>query len=336
MRIFILILSTVCFLFACKSEPKKNAIQTTGDAIVDQINLDIQGDPDNAELLYKRGQIMYEKSEYEQAIGDLQKAISIDSLQPKYYHLLSDSHLDYYQSRKALDVMLKASRSFPDHVHTLLKLSELQLILNQYDNSIFTVNSVIGHDPQNAEGYFMLGMNFRAIGNLDKAINSFQTAVEFDPELIDAWIILGELHEEKGENDPMIYYNAALNVSPDNPRVLHSMAYYLQNHGDRSGALKKYRQINISSPDYTEAYLNAGLVYMDMDSLEQAFEQMNILAGREPQNPLPYYYRGLIHKAYGNYEAAQIDFQNAVNLAPDFEIATTELADVKNTLQSVQ
>lgn len=332
--LFVLFVS--CFLIGCKGDAEKKEVASTGDAIVDQINSDIQSNPNNAELLYKRGLVMYEKAEYEQAISDAQKAILIDSLQPKYFHLLSDSHLDYYQSRKALDVMLKAGRSFPDHVLTLLKLSELQMILNQYDNSIFTVNTIIGLDPQNAEGYFMLGMNFRAIKELDRAINSFQTAVENDPELIDAWIILGELHEEKGVEDPMKYYNAALNVSPDNPRVLHSIAYYLQNSGDRSGAIKKYREINITSPDYTEAYLNAGLVYMDMDSLEQAFEQMNILAGIEPQNPLPYYYRGLIHKAYGNVEAAEIDFQNAVNLAPDFDLAENELAEVKSIRQNAQ
>ena len=93
-----------------------------------------------------------------------------------------------------------------------------------------------------------------------------------------------------------------------------------------------YREINIKDPNYTDAYLNAGLIYMEIDSLDKAFEQMNLLAGVEPQNPFAYYHRGLIHNAYGNYEAAAIDLQNSINISPDFTLARELLAEVKTKL----
>ena len=199
-------------------------------------------------------------------------------------------------------------------------------------NSIFTVNEILRLSPQNNEAYFMLGMNFRALGEIDRSINSFLTAVENDPEMIDAWIILGELHERKGSKDAVKFYDNAINVAPDRPETLHSKAFYLQNNGDIPGALELYRKIIVNNVNYGDAYLNSGVLYMQIDSLDKAFEQMNLLAGIQPQNPLAYYYRALIHEAYGHYEAAKIDLENCLNLSPDFEDAQVLLNQVSSKL----
>lgn len=321
------------FYISCGGgEAKKKTIKPTGDGIVDQLTQQLEESPDNVDLLYQRASHFYEKEEYEASIRDLEKAKSIDSLRPEVYHLLADTYLDYYRSREALDMMEEVVRLFPERIPSLLKLSEMQMILNQNENSIFTINEVLRLSPQNKDAFFMLGMNFRALGDVTRAINSFQTAVEMDPEMVDAWLILGDLHDSNGSKDAIKFYDNAINIAPDKPEVLHSKAFYLQNNGDIPGALELYRQINIKTPSYTDAYLNAGLIYMEMDSLDKAFEQMNLLAGVEPQNPFAYYYRGLIHNAYGNYEAAAIDLQNSLNISPDFKVAEELLSEVKAKL----
>ena len=331
--LFILLIA-ILYISCGGREAKKQAVVSTGDSLVDQINLQLEKSPNDIDLLYQRATILFEKDEYEASIQDLEKAMQIDSLKPEIYHLLADNYLNYYRSREAVDMMEKVVRLFPERIPSLLKLSELQMILNQNENSIFTVNEILRLSPQNNEAYFMLGMNFRAIGDIERSINSFQTAVENDPEMVDAWMILGELHEKKGSKDAIKFYDNAINVAPNKPEVIHSKAFYLQNHGDIPGALELYKQINIKTPNYTDAYLNAGLIYIELDSLDLAFEQMNLLAGVEPQNPLAYYYRGLIHNAYGNYEAAAIDLQNSINISSDFTAAEDLLAEVQAKLAS--
>ncbi|MDF1694413.1 MAG: tetratricopeptide repeat protein [Saprospiraceae bacterium] len=320
-------------LFSCKGkEAQQEGPALTGDSIIDQLTLSLEKAPDDISLLYQRASAYYDKEEFEASISDLEKAMQIDSLKPEIYHLLADNYLDYYRSREALDMMEEAVRLFPDRIPSLLKLSEMQLILNQYENSVFTVNEILRLSPQNSEAYFMLGMNFRAMKDIDRAINSFQTAVENDPELVDAWLILGELHDQKGSKDAIKFYDNALSVAPDKPEVLHSKAFYLQNNDDIAGALDLYKQIILSSPNYTDAYLNSGILYMEQDSLDLAFEQMNLLADVQPQNPMAYYYRSMIHSAYGNYEAAAIDLQNSLNINPDFKEAEEMLKEVQSKL----
>lgn len=315
---FFLIL-TLTFALACKPDTPTTKSNTEGSPSLDKLNTTLAKNPDDHKLLFQRAQHQYEQQDFDATIKDLKAAIALDSLVPEYYHLLSDTYLDYYRSRDGLNTMVTAAEKFPERIPTLLKLSETQLILKQNDESLITIAQILTLDPDNAEGHFMTGMNFRAMGETNRAIGAFQKATESNPELVDAWVLIGDLFEQKGEPIALQYFTTATEVAPDDPTTWHAKAYYLQNNGDDVGALDIYRKINHIDKNYVDAYLNAGIIYMTNDSLVKAKEQFDILAKIKPQNHLPYYYRGLIYEAEGNISAARKEFQNSLNLSPDFE-----------------
>lgn len=305
-------------LTSCKPDPvtTKVGFAKTGDEIVDALSGEIEKNPDAAAPYYKRAEALYERENYPLAISDLEKAIKIDSLNPDYYHLLADSQMDYYRSKEALATMRKVLKLYPTRVPTLLKLAEMEYIVKRHDVSMYNLNLIIKDNPQNAEAFFMLGMNFRALGEIDKAINSFQTAVEFDSGLLDAWVILGDLYAEKGDARAVDYYNSAIMLAPDKPKLKHNKAFYLQNNGRIPEAQALYREIVISNPDYGLAFLNSGVLYLQQDSLDKAYEQFNILVGREPTNANAFFYRGQVQYIKGNLEAAKTDLENTMRLNP--------------------
>jgi tetratricopeptide (TPR) repeat protein len=280
--------------FGCKNPADKENPALTGDPELDALTLEINKKPEDPKLYFLRGRKYYEKASYDNAINDLKKAIKLDSLNPEYYHLLADTYLDYYNSQEAIHTLQYLLILYPERIPTLLKLAEFKHIVEDYDGSILTVNEVVRLDPQNAEAYFMLGMNFRALGDTVRAINSFQTAVELDSGLTDAWMILGDLYESM--------------------EALHSKAFYLQNHGDIAGAKQIYRDIILKDKDYEGAYLNLGVLYMEQDSMDAAFEQFNILAGINPKNYMAYYMRGQVHEIKSRIQAAKADYESAHNL----------------------
>ena len=310
-------------LVQCKADTSSvSKVISEGEAALDELNTLIKKNPTDHKLLFNRANLRYNDENYDQAILDLNKAIEIDSMVPEYYHLLSDAYLDYYRSKDALQIMQKAGDVFPERIPTLLKLSETQLILKQNDESLFTVARILTIDPNNAEGHFMTGMNFRAIGETDRAINAFQKATELDPEITDAWLIIGDLFDQKGDKRALDYYEAAINSDADNPTTWHSKAYYLQNNNRDAEAIAIYKKINTIDKNYLDAYLNAGILYMTQDSVDQALEQFDIMASIKAQDYRAYYYRGLCYEKIGNISAAKADFQNCLNLKPDFEQAT--------------
>lgn len=318
-------------LVGCKQEVKQNVtFQKTGDMVIDALSEKIQDSPMVADNYYQRAQALYEKEEYSRVIQDMEDALKIDSLNPNYYHLLADGYMDYYRSKEALATMRKVLKIYPTRVASLLKLAEMEYIVKRHDVSIYQCNLVLKEKPQNAEALFMLGLNFRAQGLIKEAISSFQTATEFDPDLIDAWIILGDLYAESGDKKAIEYYNSAIMLAPDRPETKHSKAYFLQNNGDVKGALDLYREIIISEPSYGMAYLNSGILYMQQDDLDKAYENFNILAQREPTNANAFFYRAQVSYLKGEYGKSIDDLKNTLTLNPNDKEAKSLLQEIEN------
>ena len=317
---FIFFLGIMIFS-GCQQEEKKapSDIGNTGDATIDDITAQIAQNQDNANLYALRGELFYDQNNYDQAINDLNKAISLDSTQALYYHLLADSYLDYVRSREALETMELAAELFSERLPTLLKLSEFQLILTKYEDSMRTIDQVLRQDPQNADAYFMFGLNFKETGDTVRAINSFKKAVDIEPELTDAWISLGQLYASLDDPIAESYFDNAIKTEPENPLTWHAKADYFSDQEELQKAIEIYQKIMVFDPQYEEAYFNAGLLYLDMDSIPKAHHQFNLAINIYPAHIRAYYYRGLSAEMMGNNEQAKRDYEQALHFAPDYE-----------------
>jgi len=336
-KIVVLLISLVFInsLWSCQNEsaaPKavNTALPTTGNPAIDGFTKEIAAQPNDPRLYAQRGALFYENENYDEAIKDLNTALSYDSTNVTYLHLLADAYLDYYQSYKAISTLQKAATLYPTRIPTLLKLCEYELILEQHEASIKTINKVLALQPLNPDAFFMLGMNFKEMGNIDRAIGSFQTAVENDPDLVDAWINLGQLHAKKKDKMAGVFFDNSLQVAPNNTTALHAKAAYLHETNRLQEALATYRQLSITDPTYEEGFFNTGIIYLEMDSLKRAYQQFDLAAKTSPTYIMAYYYRGLVQEKRGDLESAKKDYQQALNLNPGFDRAKEALGRIKN------
>lgn len=303
----------VIILLSCKNE--KNTVADSKDGPeIQQITAEINKNPRSGELYFLRAQKYYGQKKYDKAIVDLQKAIALDSINPAYFHLLSDAYLDYYNPDEAQRTLQKVLSIYPERIPTLLKLSELKYILEDYDGSMLTLNEIIRLDPQNGEAYFMLGLNFKSINDKERARNALQTAVEMDSRITDAWLILGEMYEAESNPQALQYYESAILSNPESMEAMHAKAFYLQNNDDIESALDIYREIIVMDKSYTPAYLNSGYLYLDLDSLDRAYEQFDLLTSVSPTDYMGFYMRGVVNELKGNKKQALMDYESAYNL----------------------
>ena len=325
------------FLAACSDSNKKDTppdsskVPTVSDPSVQKLTAAIEQDPNNPELYAQRGAVFYELDNYDEGIADLKKAIELDSLQPQYYHLLADIYLDYYRSRWALNTMQLAASKFPKRIPTLLKLAEFQWILKQYNDALFTLERIRVIDPLNAEMFYMFGSVFKDMGRKEEAINAYQSCVENDPENVDAWIELARLIAEKNIPAAERYYDNAIRADSNNVVALHAKAYYLSNQkNDLEAALKLYKKINVVDPQYVGGYYNAGLIYLDMDSLEQAYKNFDIAVQVDPTFAEGYYHRAVAAELMGNSKQAASDYSTVLRLDPEFQSAKAAIERMMN------
>lgn len=284
------------------------------DPVIKGISQLIEKNNTSHELYYKRGELLYQRERYVEAEKDLNRAIELKDDLANYYHLLADSQLDGARSKEAIKTMEIVLEKFPNRIPSYLKLSEFYFILKQYDSSISKINEIIKIDPQSADAYFMLGMNFREMGSADKALNSLQRAVEIDADMVDAWILLGDMHEQKGQEIAANYYQNAVASNPQNIEALHTLAYYYQNHEKVSEALQIYLDILSIDPKYTDAHLNSGILNLSIDSLNSAFHHFNMMVNMNPRASKAYYYRGLTQEMLGETDRAIDDYESSLNL----------------------
>ncbi len=340
-RLLLFLLFSILILSSCsdgqqsidhQSETVQSATvapQPGGDNFLNIINDKIDEAPDNPELYAARAEHFYNMEAYDQAVLDLQKAMSYDSINVHYHHLLADVYLDHSKSYYAVKTMERAAKLHPKRIATLLKLGEFQLIVRKYPEAFKTLDLIMKIDAQNAEGFYLAGRVYRDQKELDKAIASMQKAVDNDPELIAVWLELGEMYAEKNDPKAMRYFDTALRIDPENVDAQFQKAFYLHTKGKLKEAVVFYKKIIAQDKNYMDAYFNTGLAYMEMDSIENAFNNFNIICNTNPRFPQAYYYKGLANEKLGEYGKAISDYTRMTRLEPSNKAAQEALVRVQ-------
>lgn len=325
-------LLAILWLAACGNDPANAdaaAVPTTGDANLDALNERIAKDPENGDLYATRAEFFYEKNSYDQAVLDMTRALTLDSLNLGHHHLLADIYLDYFRSRLALQTMERAVAIAPNDIPSLLKLSEIQLFLKLNQSSLTSIDKVLRQDPQNALAFFFMGKNFEELGDINRAINAYQESTENDPKMLDAWIKLGQLHAAINGSMAEAFFNTAIEVDSTSTTALNAKAEYRWDQDDPRGALDLYKKAILKDPAEEKSYYNAGLVYMELDSLDKAYQHFDMAVQNAPLYVGAYYYRGYAAEMKGNAEQAKKDYQHVLRLAPEHKRAAEGMARLK-------
>lgn len=306
---------------ACGNQESGNSTATPGvDPEISQLNAQIEADPKNPQLYYQRGRLYWEREGYDEAMADAIRALDLDSLQPVYYHLLADALLDYGRpndSKRALEVLEKACLLFPEDELTWLKTSEFYLIVRKYGEALQKLDHILQRDPQNAEAYFMSGRVALDKGDTLRAIKSLQKSVTIDAENKDAWIFLGRIFSNKGNIQALQYFDNALRLDSTDVQVKEYKAGYYKAKGDYKKAFDLYRGLVEEHPDYSNAYFDMGLMYLEQDSIQRAYEHFDRAVRTDPLFVIAYYYRGVASEAGGNLKSAIEDYRQAASMSPN-------------------
>jgi tetratricopeptide (TPR) repeat protein len=174
-----------------------------------------------------------------------------------------------------------------------------------------------------------MGKNFEELGDINRAINAYQESTENDPKMLDAWIKLGQLHAAINGSMAEAFFNTAIEVDSTSTTALNAKAEYRWDQDDPRGALDLYKKAILKDPAEEKSYYNAGLVYMELDSLDKAYQHFDMAVQNAPLYVGAYYYRGYAAEMKGNAEQAKKDYQHVLRLAPEHKRAAEGMARLK-------
>ncbi len=171
---------------------------------IDLLTETIQTSPSpNARLYFSRGRALDMCDRDEEAVADYTRAIELDPTIPAYY-LHRGYALTFPLGRDdaAVDDFKKVLEFEPDNVNAhracclcYLMIGPLRLALEHAQEAVRLV-------PDDALTHFCLGESQIGLKRYGEAVESFERAVELDPEAAHYWSALGRAHKRLAEIAP--------------------------------------------------------------------------------------------------------------------------------------
>lgn len=100
--------------------------------------------------------------------------------------------------------------------------------------------------------------------------------------------------------------------------------------GDSQGALDDYNQGLNMDGTHAEGFVDRGATFIALQRYQDAMTDINKGIELGAHNPhIAYYDRAIVNEAMGNVRAAYLDYKKAVELEPEFKLATEQLTRFK-------
>jgi tetratricopeptide (TPR) repeat protein len=339
-RILSLLACTIILAISCQQEPESKTPQATLDdslaAIIglpelEQINELIKQNPNEAGMYYERGVIYLSLDRFDEAVRDIKRALALDP-QERFYQRLANIYFYSNKVPQAESIMEECLSKHPNSVSSLLQMAHMQLYLQQHQKSVQYVNEALRLDETHPQAYFIKGMNYKELGDTTKAISTFLTATEQDPEHFEAFMQLGLLYSARGSDLAVAYLDNAINLDSTRMDAWYAKAMFHQNNGNPQEARAIYRKMIVADPQNEKAFYNLGFLYFNQDSIDRAFTYFDMATKVSPTYAAAYYMRGYCFEYQGKYKEAKKDYNHSLNLQPDFDLPIDGLARISKKL----
>jgi tetratricopeptide (TPR) repeat protein len=172
--------------------------------------------------------------------------------------------------------------------------------LEEYDRAISDFTRAIALDPSNGIPFSLRGSIYYQQGGYASAINDYQRAILIDPE--DFWALNS------------LAWTLAYNLDA---RYEEALSYAIRSVEQESNA---YNQDTLA------------LVYYKLEKFDQALDHYNIALSLDPNQAISYKYRGDVHLALGDKQAALADYEKYLSFEPVGE----ERDDAVNKIRELQ
>ena len=177
-------------------------------------------DTTNPTSYNNRGFLKSAMGEYDKAIADYSEAIRLDSNYSDAYYNRGQSQYEKGESGKAIEDFTEAIRINPGHADVLSARGNANYHTGELDKAIADFDEAIRLYPNEARDYYYRGSAWNDKGEFDKAIADFSTAIRLDPEYADAYKRRGFASYRKREYDRAIAdYTASIELDPNDHMV---------------------------------------------------------------------------------------------------------------------
>jgi len=172
---------------------------------------------------------------------------------------------NYYADRKEFERALKAyeraSRLRPDALLPLVNASTIYARLGEPESARQALAQALAIDPNNAAANFNMGLLESDSGNTQEAERYFRAALKANPSSAEAAYNLGVLLSNDRPREALELLRKAYTLRPNDDTYAYTFAYYLNENGRATEAIRVLQILISRHPSYGDAYVLLGAIH---------------------------------------------------------------------------
>lgn len=134
----------------------------------------------------------------------------------------------------------------------------------KYDEAVAALGKSI-HIQPDLETYYLLGLAYYYLGNLEMAVTQFQTVLDYNPGFVQARLMLGEIFlRQKRGPEALLVANKMVETSPDDFRAYALKGDALLLQGEPRQALIHYEKAVALAPSHYGLLVKIGLLKLSL------------------------------------------------------------------------
>lgn len=211
---------------------------------------------DEAGIHYRLGVVHLNERNLADALKELTTAIEMYPEDPSYHNALGLAYFAKGMNKEALASMNKAISIDRDYSEAYVNKAAVYMVEKRWpeaiDSSQAAIKNIFYRTPEFA--WYNMGWSYYNMGELGKAIESYEKAVGAKPSYVQAWYSMGLAYEKTGKTKEAIQsYEKAVATAPAYLDAWFSMAMALVKAKDRPAAVKAFEKVIEIAPSSDKA-----------------------------------------------------------------------------------
>jgi arylsulfatase A-like enzyme/Tfp pilus assembly protein PilF len=189
---------------------------------------------------------------------------------------------------------------------------------NSLEKSVVLLRQVTEADPNVIDAWFMLGNEYFKARRFGGALNYFKKALALKPDYDLALINLANSYRALGNDDAaMAGYEQYLRIDPKNAYVRYQTGEILLDRGDRASAERRFQDALAIDAKVAPARVALGVLAFERGDLPAAERELTAALQMKPDVRLAHFNLALIAEAREDWKTAETEYRRELQVRPD-------------------
>lgn len=214
------------------------------DKALEALDFAIAINPGYLSCYHLKGEIFFEKEEYEKAIDIYNEVINeVNNSDIVSLCSIGDCYIKLKDFEKAQNYYNKALEINPFYGDAWYGLAQIDKEKEHLDECIIKIKKAIEFNSENADYWFSLGEIYKNQNKKDLALEAFSKAIEIEPSDYESWIEYARIYfEENKIYDAIDILNKAYQYNYNNSTINYELATYYSNINNLNEAITYFER----------------------------------------------------------------------------------------------